>query len=84
MELKNLISTYHSIINISNPNAKLPDIDTLFNECHNDNFSGEFYLNVYFITLNIRDSFCIEFEFILCKIVFSYNIKNCIIYFSNK
>lgn len=37
LELRKTILAYHSIINLCNPYAKLPDVDTLINECHTEN-----------------------------------------------
>jgi hypothetical protein len=39
MELKNIILAYHDVIKFGNPNAKIPDIDTLTRDSHENDHS---------------------------------------------
>lgn len=65
LELRKTILDYHYIINVYNPNAKLPDVDSLINECHTDNSNGKLSLNVYFIAYHIHDSLFINYKFLI-------------------
>lgn len=46
LELKNIITAYHNVINIGNPNAKMIDIDSLTRESQiGHNLYSKFRLN---------------------------------------
>lgn len=54
LEFKNIISSYNGLIKSCNPNAELPDIDTIYaNEYGKDILFNKFGFNIYFTLLLI-------------------------------
>lgn len=48
-ELKNIVTAYHDVICIGNPDARLPDVDTLTKETQKMCIYSKFYLNIHLL-----------------------------------